>query len=608
MKFVVNDHTAQTTMRLDSLLSVYMLLRRVALAAVRLCSIRPLCRHDALGAQHVEHAAAHLVDAALGVAQKHVRVCVEEERVLHIGVPARQRALEHDDLLGAPHLDHRHARQLRVGVFHSRWVDCVVGTDHQHRVVLLDVRVDLVHFVHQVVRHASLREQHVQLPRHAPRHGMDGAGHLLAVGSQQVHEVRQAVLSLGHSQAVARHDEHALRLHDGVGGGLHVGHHALAALDVAHHGGTALCAGECALDAQEHVDHRAVHRMAHVQAEKPARRADERADNGQQLVGQHEALRAQRPAAQRVENRDDDRRVGRTDGAGHVGAQEEREAHGRAEGAHTALDGGSGHEGEQRGHAAAQRQQVDQILGGKGDALAGHEPLQLAEGRDAAGEGHRADERARPNGKLVARIGGRVRGERSDAGERRRKADERMKGRHQLRQIGDRRPVGDHQAHGRAGGEDPAHLLCKRGAHGWRHGCQRGRQPQRHAGGAQRVASAGRLLARKAPDGADAADRRGKPHRRVRSGGGSAGCHRLGVEGQRADGGQRVEPLVRRRVIWSAEHREHAASHQEAASDVDRAHSHGGRCGDCHRCDGYHAAGHEREAAERRGPADGVRH
>lgn len=44
---------------------------------------------------------------------------------------------------------------------------------HHDDVVVADVSVDLVHLVHDIVRHARLGQQHVELTWHAPRHGVN---------------------------------------------------------------------------------------------------------------------------------------------------------------------------------------------------------------------------------------------------------------------------------------------------------------------------------------------------------------------------------------------------------------------------------------------------
>src|SRR6478735_9721499 len=50
-----------------------------------------------------------VLDALLGIAEEHGGVVAEEERVLDAGVARVHRALEHDDVLRVPHLQHRHA-------------------------------------------------------------------------------------------------------------------------------------------------------------------------------------------------------------------------------------------------------------------------------------------------------------------------------------------------------------------------------------------------------------------------------------------------------------------------------------------------------------------
>src|SRR5512139_2841453 len=105
-----------------------------------------------------------VLDAVLGVAEEHLGVLTEEQRVLHAGVAGGHRAFEDDDVLGLPYPDDRHPGDGGGGVLGGGGVDGVVGADDEHDVDVLEVVVDLVHLEHDVVGHLGLGEQHVHVP------------------------------------------------------------------------------------------------------------------------------------------------------------------------------------------------------------------------------------------------------------------------------------------------------------------------------------------------------------------------------------------------------------------------------------------------------------
>ena len=59
-------------------------------------------RTDPLGVVGADVGVGDRLDAGLGVAEEHLRVVPEEQRVLHAGVAGGHRALEDDDLAGLP--------------------------------------------------------------------------------------------------------------------------------------------------------------------------------------------------------------------------------------------------------------------------------------------------------------------------------------------------------------------------------------------------------------------------------------------------------------------------------------------------------------------------
>mmetsp|Transcript_19190 Transcript_19190/g.61045 ORF Transcript_19190/g.61045 Transcript_19190/m.61045 type:complete len:282 (+) Transcript_19190:362-1207(+) len=233
------------------------------------------------GPQRIEH--------LLGVSQQHGSVGPVEERVVHRRVADAQRPLDDHRLVRLVAAQDGHAPQRRVGVLHRAQVDRVVGAGHDHKVGVGEVVIDLLHLQHDVIRNLGLRQQHVQLARHASSHRVHTNAHLLALASEHADHIRQRVLGLGDRQPITRHDNHAVGVLQGIHRLVHVpqGHLALDLL------GRASCVVRPA--AEKHIGQRAVHRTAHDVGENGARRTDQRAHGRQRRAVQHEALSAQSP-------------------------------------------------------------------------------------------------------------------------------------------------------------------------------------------------------------------------------------------------------------------------------------------------------------------------
>ena len=152
------------------------------------------------------------IAGVLGVAEKHIGVGLEEDGVVDAGVARGHGALHDHHVLGVPHLEHRHARDDAVRVVDRGAVHRVVGTDDEHRVGLSEVLVDLLHLLDDLVRHARLGEEHVELARHAAGHGVDREAHFDAAVREVLDHVRDGVLRLGDGEAIARHDDHGAAL------------------------------------------------------------------------------------------------------------------------------------------------------------------------------------------------------------------------------------------------------------------------------------------------------------------------------------------------------------------------------------------------------------
>ena len=74
------------------------------------------------------------------------------------------------------------------------------------------VIVDLIHLEDDIIRHSSLREEHIQLAGHAAGDRMDRKADSAAVRFQLVDDVGDGILSAGDGEAVSRNDNNALRL------------------------------------------------------------------------------------------------------------------------------------------------------------------------------------------------------------------------------------------------------------------------------------------------------------------------------------------------------------------------------------------------------------
>mmetsp|Transcript_20826 Transcript_20826/g.67442 ORF Transcript_20826/g.67442 Transcript_20826/m.67442 type:complete len:892 (+) Transcript_20826:7-2682(+) len=565
--------------------------------------------HDARIAERLLDAVLELVRHALGITEQHVCVVTEEERVGDVGVASAERALHDDGFPGLPDADDGHAGELAVRVFLGGGIHGVVGADDERDVKLVDGGVHLLHLLDDVVRHARLGEEDVELAGHAAGDGVDRDLHLLAVRAEQRDELRHRVLPFGDGEAVPGDDEHLVGADEVGGGGVDVAHDALARLHVAAgvDGGAGARLGR-RLDRKKDGDDATVHRLAHDQAEDGAGGADEGADDGEELAPEHKALGAERPAAVGVQARDDDGHVRGANRGGHVHAEHARNGGGdreRGEG------GAQRHAGREHHREAVpadgEHGEIAPVLERERKGLRGDEALELAERHDGAGEGDGADEGAGPDGDDVGWVGGGVEHGARDGGARGGGADERVERGNQLWEVGDGERLGDADAHRRADGERPSHLRPARGERGGGDGAEGGSHAERDAHHPERVAEARRLLRREPCDRADAAQARGEPDHRVERRRRHAHDNRPRVRSHGGGETEVVEDAVLRRVLRALEHREHAARHHKAACDVDGGDEDGAR-GDGSSPRGRHgAARDELQAAESCDTADGVR-
>ena len=137
-----------------------------------------------------------------------------------------------------------------------------------------------------------------------------------------VGELADRVLRLRDRQAVARDDDHPVRVgehHRHVLGGGRAHRPAV--------GGRTLRSGgrlQLAERAEEDVRHRAAHRAGHHQRQQGARRPDEHAADDQDVLVEDEAGRGGGDAGEGVQQRDDDRHVGAADRQHEQDAEGER--------------------------------------------------------------------------------------------------------------------------------------------------------------------------------------------------------------------------------------------------------------------------------------------
>ena len=176
-------------------------------------------------------------------------------------------------------------------------------------------------------------------------------------------ELAHRVLRLRDRHAVARHDDHLLRvLHDERGV---VGRARLEGL-VGVVGGAHRCG--LAEAAQDHRDERAIHRPAHDVAQDGARAADQGTGDDQHRVLQREADARRRPARVGVQHRDHDRHVGAAD----RDDQQEADREGQERHQHEGQGVRGGDEPDQQQHDQRADHAVDDVPAGQQDRLGAH--------------------------------------------------------------------------------------------------------------------------------------------------------------------------------------------------------------------------------------------
>mmetsp|Transcript_17243 Transcript_17243/g.43953 ORF Transcript_17243/g.43953 Transcript_17243/m.43953 type:complete len:220 (-) Transcript_17243:2257-2916(-) len=211
---------------------------------------------------------------------------------------------------------------------------------------------------------------------------------------QLVHHVSNGVLRARNAQAVSRHNDDRLGGHQHFRNVVGVDFLVLA-LDL--HGLASTCAG-CSIAAKNDIWQRAVHRSTHNVREDGAREADQRARHRQERILEHEALSSEGPAGVAVEQGDHHRHVSTADGCRHVGAQHTGRGRGGGQARHAQHGVPRAQEQRAREQVGAEETQVDHVLVRQVERAGRDEALQLEVGRDRAGQGDGANERAKVGG------------------------------------------------------------------------------------------------------------------------------------------------------------------------------------------------------------------
>ena len=258
----------------------------------------------------------------LRVGEQHPGLGVGVELVVDAGVAASHRALDDDDRLGVVDVEDRHPRHRRAGPARRR-VRHVVGADDEGHVGPIELGVDLVHLLELRIGHVGLGEEDVHVPRHPAGDRVDRVLDVDTLGLEQLGQLADGVLGLRDGEAVARHDDHRLRIGQ-------LDRHVVGA-DLAD--GAAGSGGRAGglVAATEPADHdvhdRPVHGVGHQLGQDRAGRADEGAGDDEDRVAEHEAGHRRRRAGERVEQADDDRHVGAADRQDHRDPEDQAGQH-----------------------------------------------------------------------------------------------------------------------------------------------------------------------------------------------------------------------------------------------------------------------------------------
>mmetsp|Transcript_32767 Transcript_32767/g.78869 ORF Transcript_32767/g.78869 Transcript_32767/m.78869 type:complete len:345 (+) Transcript_32767:85-1119(+) len=314
----------------------------------------------------------------VSISETHVCILVVKHGIRDVSVSGLHGSLEEHRLFALPHLQDRHAVDWAALDILGRLIGDIVGSHNQAHVNILHLVVHLVHLENPVVRHRSLGQQHIHLPRHSPSHRVDSKPHVDTVLSAGSGDGCHLSLSTSHGHAIPRDDHHFL----GIGQKLR----HLLRLDLTVHlrsrVGILLHRRNSVHPAEDHVEDVSVHSLAHDESQDGSAESDQRSNDGQHSVVQHEALGDQRPTTVGVEHGDADRHVSSANGGYQVDAHPAGQ-HGRGP-LHLGRDLGavSGHEHINEPEECEQTHKIDQVLARQVPGRGGHSAIQLQKGND----------------------------------------------------------------------------------------------------------------------------------------------------------------------------------------------------------------------------------
>mmetsp|Transcript_467 Transcript_467/g.1331 ORF Transcript_467/g.1331 Transcript_467/m.1331 type:complete len:493 (-) Transcript_467:1867-3345(-) len=455
------------------------------------------------------HLLGELGAPGLSISQKHLGVLLIEDRVINRGIAGTHGTLHDNNVRGVPDLEHRHASNGRAWVLKSSRVDSVVGANDEDHVSVLEIVVDLLHLEDNVVWDSSLGEENVQLTRHPSSDGVNAELDIHALLSQHANHVSHSVLCPSHGKSVSRDNDHLLRAGHEVRS---VSHRGLLvdSLDLLRIGGL----GD---SSKNHVSERPVHCLAHNVRQNSTRGTNKGSNGGEQVVVQHESLRAQRVSTVTVEQSDDHRHISSSDGVGHVGSKDTGGNGGGPEASQSRGRVSGGHQNATSREVGTHEANVDQVLSRKVHGSAVHDSVELSESHSGSSESDRANEGAKINCGLVHIIQSSVvqsacwirkvhvtSHRSSSSGE----PNQGVESGNHLRQVGDLHRLGkgntctSTQRHG----SSQLAVHCRRGAHV----ANRSSDTRAHTNDSEHVSHSGGALSRKTCDRTDAAQGRGQ--------------------------------------------------------------------------------------------------
>src|SRR3712207_1768187 len=249
---------------------------------------------------------------------------------IHAGEAGAQGAFYEDYPVGPLDFQDRHAAYggVLLGIV-GGGVDDVVGADDDRGVRVVELGVYVLEVVELFVGDADLGQEHVHVPGHAARDGVDAKEHLLALRLKELHQVVHGALSLGDRESVAGYDHHLLRLVREVLAyllGTRVVDRSL--LQLLFGGARGGDAGE------DDLAQRPSQGARHQAREDRARRPDDGAPDDEDVVLEHEPRRGRGEARKGVEERDYDGHVRSAYRYDEQDAQDERDHQDRDHGDH----------------------------------------------------------------------------------------------------------------------------------------------------------------------------------------------------------------------------------------------------------------------------------